>query len=71
MKTENTMSTIALAVASLSMIDVLNIGIAVLIGITAIALNIRKYQAERARERKEVAEKKLLDHQLSELKNEK
>lgn len=70
MKTENTLSGVALAVASLSITDLLNVGLAVLVGVTAILLNLRKYKAEKAREEKEQAEIKLLNEQLKKLQNE-
>ncbi|TSE02428.1 hypothetical protein [Aquimarina algiphila] len=71
MKTENTLSGIALMIASLSIVEVLNISLALVVGVTAILLNIRKYKAEKARESKEKAEKELLVEQLKTLKNEK
>lgn len=70
MKTENTFSILALGIASLSIVDLLNISLALIVGVTAIILNIRKYHAEKAREEKELAEKELLEQQLKELRNE-
>lgn len=71
MKTENTLSGIAMTIASLSAIDVLNSTLAIIVCITAIALNYRKYKSEKARHAKEISEKKLLDAQYKILKNEK
>lgn len=71
MKLENTLSGVALIIASLSINDMVNVVVAITVGVTALLVNLHRRGTDKVIREREELQKELIKEQLKDLRNEK
>ncbi len=71
MKLENTLSGVALIIASLSINDMVNVVVAITVGVTALLVNLHRRGTDKVVREREELQKELIKEQLKDLRNEK